>query len=61
MDGDPESLSDMVRKACRIAFDQGFVKAGEGILITGGVPLGTPGTTNMIRIAFVNDSGDPVA
>ncbi len=61
MENDPESLSDMVWKACRIAFDQGFVKAGEGILITGGVPLGTPGTTNMIRIAFVNEKGEPVS
>ena len=25
--GDPENLSRMVRKACRIAFDEGFVKA----------------------------------
>ena len=25
---DPEDLADMVRKACRIAFDDGFVKAG---------------------------------
>ena len=25
--GDPQNLTDMVRKACRIAFDEGFVKA----------------------------------
>ncbi|MBU1212280.1 MAG: pyruvate kinase [Alphaproteobacteria bacterium] len=58
---DPVSVTDMVNQACRIAFDQGFVKAGEGILVTGGVPLGQSGTTNMIRIAFVNDKGEPVA
>jgi pyruvate kinase len=57
---DPENLGDMVRKACRIAFDEGFVRPGEGLLITAGVPLGSPGTTNMIRIAFVNDKGEPV-
>ncbi|MDX2288359.1 MAG: pyruvate kinase [Hyphomicrobiaceae bacterium] len=61
LDGDPQNTADMVRKACRIAFEQGYVTAGEGILITGGVPLGTPGTTNMIRIAYVNDQGEPVA
>ncbi len=60
LEKDPESVTDMVRKACRVAFDQGFVKAGEGILVTGGVPLGQSGTTNMIRIAFVNDKGEPV-
>jgi len=51
----------MVNQACRIAFDEGFVKAGEGILVTGGVPLGQSGTTNMIRIAFIDENGEPVA
>jgi pyruvate kinase len=58
---DPENLADMVRKACRIAFDEDFVKAGDGILITAGVPLGSPGTTNMVRMAFVDGTGAPVA
>ncbi|MEO1282501.1 MAG: pyruvate kinase [Pseudomonadota bacterium] len=61
LDTDPENTADMVQKACRIAFDEGFVKAGDGILVTGGVPLGTPGTTNMIRIAFVDETGEPVS
>ena len=58
--GDPENLSHMVRKACRIAFEEGLVKARDGILITAGIPLGSPGATNMIRIAFVDESGAPV-
>jgi pyruvate kinase len=58
---DPQNLSDMVAKACRIAFEEGFAKAGEGILITAGVPLGSPGATNMIRIAYLDDKGGPVA
>ncbi|MDX2259635.1 MAG: pyruvate kinase, partial [Hyphomicrobiaceae bacterium] len=32
LDSDPVNTADMVRKACRIAFEQGYVKAGEGIL-----------------------------
>lgn len=59
--GDPENLAHMVRKACRIAFEEGLVKAREGLLITAGVPLGSPGATNMIRIAFVDESGAPIA
>jgi len=59
--GDPENLSLMVRKACRIAFEEGLVKPRDGILITAGVPLGSPGATNMIRIAFVDESGAPIA
>ena len=56
---DPENLDDMVRKGCRIAFEEGVVKPGEGILITAGIPFGSPGSTNMIRIAFVNENGEP--
>ncbi len=58
---DPQNLNDMVAKACRIAFEEGFAKAGQGILITAGVPLGSPGATNMIRIAYLDDKGATVA
>jgi len=61
MTADPANLTDMVSKACRIAFDEGFVKPRDGILITAGVPLGSPGATNMIRIAFVDENGAPAA
>lgn len=56
---DPKDLADMVRKACRIPFDEGFVKAGQGLVITAGVPLGSPGATNMIRIAYLTEEGLP--
>lgn len=59
--GDPENQAAMVRKACRIAFDEGFAKSGEGVIIVAGVPLGSPGTTNMVRIAYLDDQGNPVA
>ena len=58
---DPENLAAMVRKACRIAFEEGFAKAGEGVIIVAGIPLGSPGTTNMVRIAHLDDKGNPVA
>ncbi len=57
---DPADLTDMADKACRIAFDEGFVTAGQGIVVTAGVPLGSPGATNMIRIAFVDETGAPM-
>lgn len=56
---DPEDLADMVRRACLIAFDNQFVKAGQAVIITCGVPLGSPGATNMIRLAFVDELGLP--
>jgi pyruvate kinase len=51
---------DMVERASRIAFADGFAKAGRRVIIVAGVPLGTPGATNMLRIAFVGgDQGEP--
>jgi pyruvate kinase len=58
---DPENLADMVRKACRIAMEEEFAKPGDGILITAGVPLGSPGATNMLRMAFLDANGAPIA
>ena len=50
---DAHDQDDMVERACRIAFKEGFAKAGQRVIIVAGVPLGTPGATNMIRVAFV--------
>ena len=50
---DAHDLDDMVERACRIAFKEGFAKAGQRVIIVAGVPLGTPGATNMLRIAYV--------
>jgi pyruvate kinase len=50
---DARDLDDMVDRACRLAFREGFARAGQRIIIVAGVPLGTPGATNMVRIAFV--------
>ena len=52
-------LADMVERACRLTFKDGFAKAGRRVIIVAGVPLGTPGATNMLRIAFVgSESAD---
>jgi pyruvate kinase len=50
---DARDQDDMVNRACRTAFKDGFARAGQRIIIVAGVPLGTPGATNMVRIAFV--------
>ncbi|HZL41459.1 MAG TPA: pyruvate kinase [Pseudolabrys sp.] len=57
---DAHDQDDMVDRACRIAFKEGFAKAGQRVIVVAGVPLGTPGATNMLRIAYVgeNTSGD---
>ena len=58
---DAKDQDDMVSRACRIAFREGFARTGQRVIIVAGVPLGTPGATNMLRIAFVGseaESGD---
>jgi pyruvate kinase len=50
---DARDVDDMVDRACRIAFKEGFAKSGERVIIVAGVPFGTPGATNMLRIAYV--------
>jgi len=50
---DAHDQDDMVERACRLAFKEGFAKAGQRVIIVAGVPLGTPGATNFMRIAFV--------
>jgi pyruvate kinase len=50
---DAHDLDDVVERAAQIAYHEGFAKPGERIVITAGVPLGTPGSTNLLRVAFV--------
>jgi len=50
---DARDLDDMVDRANKIAFQEGFAQPGQRIIITAGVPLGTPGATNMLRVSYV--------
>ncbi len=54
---DATDLDDMVNRACRIVAAEGFGKPGDRIIISAGVPLGTPGATNMLRIAYIGQDG----
>ena len=49
----PEStnLDDLVDGATRTAVREAFAAPGDRIILVAGVPLGTPGATNMLRIA----------
>lgn len=50
---DARDVDDMADRACKIANSEGFARAGQRVIIVAGVPFGTPGATNMVRIAFV--------
>jgi pyruvate kinase len=50
---DASDIDEMASRACRFAVREGFAKPGDRITIVAGVPFGTPGATNMVRIAYV--------
>ncbi len=54
---DAHDLDDVAERACRIAFREGYAQPGQRIIVTAGLPLGTPGATNMLRVAFVGRKG----
>ncbi len=49
---DIKDFAEMVDKARRAAKRSGFAGDGDKIVITAGVPFGTPGATNVLRIAL---------
>lgn len=50
---DVESFSDMVDKAAKLAAEHNLACKGQKLVITAGVPFGTPGSTNILRVAVV--------
>jgi pyruvate kinase len=51
---DVKNFGDMVQKAIRAAHREDIAQPGQRIVITAGVPFGTPGATNILRIAWVD-------
>ena len=51
---DASDVDDMAFRACKFAVREGFAQVGDRIIVVAGVPFGTPGATNMVRIAFVS-------
>lgn len=50
---DAHDLDEMVAKARQFARDEGFARSGESIVVTAGLPFGTPGATNLLRVAWI--------
>jgi pyruvate kinase len=51
---DVKSFGDMVQKAARIAYREEIAQPGQRVVVTAGVPFGTPGATNVLRITWVD-------
>jgi len=50
---DVSSFEEMVGKSKRMALRHGLAKGGDRIIVTAGVPFGTPGSTNVVHVAQV--------
>lgn len=50
---DAHDVDDVADRACRIAYQHEFAKLGDRVVVTAGLPLGTPGATNLLRVAIV--------
>lgn len=48
-----ENTDEMVEASIRCAMDAGFVNIGDRVVLTAGVPMFAPGTTNLIRVHVV--------
>jgi pyruvate kinase len=48
---DVHSFEEMVGKSKRMALRHGLAKAADRIIVTAGVPFGTPGSTNVVHVA----------
>lgn len=50
---DVDSTTDAINRAGAFALAAGFAKKGDRLVLTAGVPFGTPGSTNTLRVAWV--------
>ncbi|PJI43601.1 pyruvate kinase [Ferrovibrio sp.] len=51
---DAINFADMIAKATALARASGLAKPGDNLVVTAGVPFGSPGNTNVLRIARVD-------
>ena len=49
-----ETEEELFKEAIRVCKEAGYVKTGDRVVLTAGVPLGKSGTTNMIRVIDVD-------
>jgi pyruvate kinase len=52
---DIDGLDEMADKATETIMRNGIANIGQRIVITAGIPFGTPGTTNVLRIAWIEE------
>ncbi len=51
--GEIGSIDDVVERACLAAREEGFAAGGNVVAITAGTPFGVSGTTNLLKLAVM--------
>jgi pyruvate kinase len=46
----PSSVDELFATATKLARDLGLAKSGDLIVITGGIPIGVAGSTNLLKV-----------
>jgi pyruvate kinase len=54
---DAHDVTDMAKRACKFAAREGIAAQGDRIVVLAGIPFGTPGATNAMRIAYIEAPG----
>ena len=52
---DAHDIADMAKRGCKLSNREGFSQEGDRVIIVAGVPFGSPGATNMLRIAYAGN------
>jgi pyruvate kinase len=48
------SVDDLFDAAAKLAKESGLAKAGDLVVITGGIPIGVVGTTNLLKVRRID-------
>ncbi|AWJ89937.1 pyruvate kinase [Azospirillum baldaniorum] len=54
---DVANFAEMVERASLVAAQEGIGAPGQSLIVTAGVPFGTPGTTNSLRVVTIAANG----
>ena len=55
--GPSASTDELIENGIKAALERGLVEKGDTVVVTAGVPIGIPGTTNMIKVHVAGEKG----
>lgn len=50
------NTDDMMEKAVQVALESGYASPGDMVVLTAGLPVGQPGTTNLMRVLTIGEA-----